>query len=762
MSLSTPQLHEYIDKESSIEHRLKLLDYFVAIASTVWAAAAIYYVAVHEYYIGSLCSVGSMTSMLTWVLISRFPNARHFLANLFLLVTIIALSACTAVSVGDFSNASMYFPIVVVLAAQLVGVRVAAVWSICMIAACGLYCLQVGESNAYQHVMQDRFVHNLGTILTALWLSFESEKFFNVRTRTLQELTESLQEKTRLLELAEETAGVGHWRWDLASDQISLSSEARTICEKTSQQVDSELPETLNDFINVWSPNLQKGLSGRFTLAKTQGLDFNEDLSFESQHGLRHVSCRGLCERDGDGNVNGVFGTLRDDTQLRSTTDRLTLKAEQLNKLASFDPLTGLTNRFQFQQQLSSIASNAVATNNQMALLVLDMDGFKEINDTLGHSTGDEVLKVVAQRLETVVRTGDVVSRLGGDEFTVIIREASDKEEVKTVAQRIVDSIATPMVVDGHELQVGVSIGASLCPRDSECPEELFTFADTAMYDAKGAKRGLAMYSMEMTEKLRARRSAENRLAGALGREEFRLVYQPQCNIETGAVFGFEALLRWHNDGDDIPPLKFIPLLEGNGKIVEVGQWVLEKACEQVAAWNKAGLDVNMAVNISPIQFREQNFADRIIDIIQKYDINPKSIELEITEGVLIQDLENTTDKLFRLKSFGTRISVDDFGTGYSSLAYLKHLPIDQLKIDRAFIKDIPTHDDGMIASSIIVLGQSLDMEVLAEGVETQSQLDFLKSQTCHAFQGNLLGKPMSPEDCEILLRKNMAKIAVV
>ena len=283
------------------------------------------------------------------------------------------------------------------------------------------------------------------------------------------------------------------------------------------------------------------------------------------------------------------------------------------------------------------------------------------------------------------------------------------------------------------------------------------------MYVAKAAKKGLAAYTTDMTQELQNRRSVENQLVGAIKRNEFHVLFQPQSDIESGKISGFETLLRWTNNGKNIPPLEFIPLLEGNGKIVEVGQWVLERSCEQVAELLKLGFPTRIAVNISPVQFREANFTNRVKETIQKYNIPPKLIELEITEGLLIKDFTDTSEKLFMLKEFGCRISVDDFGTGYSSLAYLKHLPIDLLKIDREFIKDIPSADDGTIAASVIVLGQSLDMEVLAEGVETQAQLDFLKAHTCHAYQGNLLGKPMSSQDCvDVIKRESIQRSSLV
>jgi len=310
------------------------------------------------------------------------------------------------------------------------------------------------------------------------------------------------------------------------------------------------------------------------------------------------------------------------------------------------------------------------------------------------------------------------------------------------------------MQIEGQEVYVSVSIGLSLAPADTIDADELFCFADTAMYVAKTNQQGLAIYTTEMSESLRSRRTLENRLSGAITRDEFSVVYQPQCDIATGEITAFEALLRWNNDGRIIPPLEFIPLLEGNGQIVEVGQWVFEQACSQAAQWIAQGLPKRVAINISPIQFRDADFIRQVTDTIGQHNLPPQLIELEITEGLLVEDIENTSEKLFELTKLGCRISVDDFGTGYSSLAYLEQLPIDALKIDREFIKDIPAADDGTVAASVIVLGQSLNMEVLAEGVETPDQVAFLKANDCHAYQGNILSAPISGHQCTELMQK--------
>ena len=739
------KLTDYIDRDTSLKYRLQLLEYFALTAGTTWGLiAAVYLFGFHAYPLGVLAAAGSATSFATFALAQRLESHRTLVANLFLFVTVLVLCGCTMVTEFPFSQAAMYYPLIVILAAQLVGIRVASVWTIALLGISGIdFVHHLNIENPLRE-SADRLMHSVGIIITAFWLSFESEKFFNVRTRQLEDTKDSLEEKTRLLELAEETAGVGHWHWDPKTDQVSLSSEAFIICG-IEQQGDTI---SLADFINVWEDKEADELKKYFSADKHSPDGFEQELTLRTDKITKYVNCRGLSQCENGSSELGIFGTLRDDTPLRSATDRLTLKAQQLNQLASFDPLTGLANRHRFQRELEECVQQAVKDNEQMALLVMDMNGFKAINDSLGHPAGDEVLKLTAQRIKRAICDGDLVSRLGGDEFTVIVRQATSVDAIKAITDRIIRAISAPIEIEGQELFVGASIGASFAPAGSSDADELLSFADTAMYVAKTAKQDLAVYTNDMSENLRIRRTLENKLAGAIKRNEFDVVYQPQSDIQTGEMAGFEALLRWTNEGETITPLEFIPLLEGNGKIVEVGQWVLDRACEQAAEWIALGQPTRIAINISPIQFRDANFIQSVKETLQKHDVPPNLIELEITEGLLIQDFNDTSEKLFVLKSLGCRIAVDDFGTGYSSLAYLKHLPIDLLKIDREFIKDIPSADDGTIAACVIVLGQSLGMEVLAEGVETQAQLDFLKANDCHAYQGNLLSEPMPAESC--------------
>ena len=750
------QIIDFTDGDSAVKQRMQLLEYHAFVSATVWAiVAANYFFAFKAYNLAIATTIGCISSIAVIKLVKKFPQQRSFLANLFVFITLLILCACTVVTEFPFSQAALYYPVVILLAAQLVGVRVAFVWTLALLVISGLDFLNhLNLGNPFRETA-DRMMNSIGTVITAFWLSFESEKFFKVRSRRLEKITESLKEKTRLLELAEETAGVGHWRWDPTSDQVTLSSEASTICGLTQHTGTISLAE----FVQVWSDENASQLKQHFAHASRTSEGFTQELTLESGETIKYVNCRGLLQQSKERDTPpSIFGTLRDDTQLRSATDRLTVKAEQLNRLASFDQLTGLANRHSFQQELAKRVQDGVTELAPIALLVLDMNGFKTINDSMGHAAGDEVLKTTAKRISRIVGAADLVSRLGGDEFTVILQNTNCVSDVEAIANRMIKSIAAPMQIEGQEVYVGVSIGSSLAPADSTNADELFCFADTAMYVAKTNQQGLAIYTTEMSENLRNRRSLENRLAGAIKRNEFSVVYHPQADIDTGQVTAFEALIRWNNNGKIIPPLEFIPLLEGNGQIVEVGQWVFNQACAQSAKWLALGLPARIAINISPIQFRDADFTRNVKNTIRKHNLPPKLVELEITEGLLIEDIKNTSEKLFELKDLGCRISIDDFGTGYSSLAYLKHLPIDVLKIDREFIKDIPSADDGTIAASVIVLGQSLNMEVLAEGVETPAQLEFLKANNCHAYQGNLISKPIAGNACVELMEKLTVK----
>ena len=432
---------------------------------------------------------------------------------------------------------------------------------------------------------------------------------------------------------------------------------------------------------------------------------------------------------------------------LIGVSQRLREKSEYLQELATTDALTGLMNRFCFQQKLKEKVEYASTHSNGMALFLIDMDGFKEINDTMGHPVGDAALVEIADRLNQRFSGVSDVARLGGDEFCLIHPNINTREEAVEVARQTCDLLTQRYHLEEADFPLGVSIGFALSPTDSVSDRDLLAYADTAMFHAKENRLGYACYEPEMTERLVEYRSIQEKLSLALEREEFHLLYQPQVNIQTGKVIGVEALLRWRHDGETIPPFRFIHLLEKNGEIVPVSKWIIRESCRQLAIWTSEGYDVEISINVSAVQFNDPDFYRSITDPIQEFGVDAKMLDFEITEGLLIDDVQLAVAKLNQIKETGASISIDDFGTGYSSLAYLRQFPLDRLKIDRAFIKDIPESDDGVIASSIIVLAKSLGLKVLAEGVETDEHLQFLVEHDCDEYQGYYRSRPVGPEE---------------
>ena len=427
-------------------------------------------------------------------------------------------------------------------------------------------------------------------------------------------------------------------------------------------------------------------------------------------------------------------------------------KGEVLHNQATTDSLTSLTNRFQFQNVLADEIQSVA--DEKLLLFLIDMDGFKEVNDSMGHASGDAILVEIGKRLKDRFADRAIVSRLGGDEFCLLFVGKNYVENAHSIGTEIHELLTARFVSKELNVSLGASIGYALCPDDADNQEELLSFADTAMYQAKRNRSRLARYQPEMTEELRRTRALNDRLDEALERNEFHLVFQPQVDIAANKIIGAEALLRWRHNGEVIPPDRFIPLLELSGLIVNVGDWVTREACRQLSEWKQCGLDIRLAVNISAIQFQEPCFVENLTTHLQEYQIDPSRLELEITEGVLVENIDVVTRKLRRVSELGVKISVDDFGTGYSSLSYLKQFPIDKLKIDRAFVKDMPHADDGVIASSIIALSDALGITVIAEGVETQAQLDLLSEFGCEQYQGYFFSRPISAEEFAQLLEK--------
>jgi diguanylate cyclase (GGDEF)-like protein/PAS domain S-box-containing protein len=431
---------------------------------------------------------------------------------------------------------------------------------------------------------------------------------------------------------------------------------------------------------------------------------------------------------------------------------------ERLNYLAYHDSLTGLPNRVRLLERLVQAVAEADRHERLVAVLFLDIDRFKNINDTLGHEAGDQLLGEVASRLTASVRPGDTVARPGGDEFTVVLANVGHIDDVARVAQKIFERFREPFPIAGRDLYITPSIGIALYPFDDRAPEVLLRDADAAMYHAKESGRNtVRYYTAALNERMQRQLALETSLRQALAHGEFLLHYQPQVDLQHGGVIGVEALIRWQQDERMVSPLEFIPLAEDTGLIVPIGEWVLRETCRQLKAWQAQGLAaVRVSVNLSARQFREAGLAETIGRVLSECEVAADALALEITESAIMHDPESTCTILEKLHAMGIHLSVDDFGTGYSSLGYLKRFPIDSLKIDKSFVRDITTDpDDAAIAQAVIQLAHNLGIKVVAEGVETEAQLAFLKRRGCDAIQGYLFSKPLPAAALTCLLHEN-------
>ena len=445
------------------------------------------------------------------------------------------------------------------------------------------------------------------------------------------------------------------------------------------------------------------------------------------------------------------IGSVRDITERKQAQERL-------NHLAYHDVLTELPNRLLFNDRFRQTAINASRHNRAVAVMFLDLDRFKTINDTLGHEVGDLLLKVVANRLIGCVRDGDTVARLGGDEYAILLADMAQAQDAALVAQKILDGFAKPFQVGSHELYTTASIGITLYPTDDAHIENLLKNADAAMYRAKDRGRNnYQFYTADMNAKAVERLALETHLRHALERNELLLHYQPQVDLKTGRIIGTEALVRWQRpEAGLVSPLDFIPLAEETGLIVPIGEWVLRTACAQGKTWQSAGVTgVPVSVNVSARQFRHKEFTETVRAVLRDTELRPDLLEIEVTESLIMEHAETTIERLDELHAMGIRLSIDDFGTGYSSLSYLTRFPIHTLKIDRTFINNVTTDPaHSAIASAIILLAHNLNLRVVAEGVETEAQAAFLRSHRCDAMQGYLFSRPVPERDMTSMLAR--------
>lgn len=435
---------------------------------------------------------------------------------------------------------------------------------------------------------------------------------------------------------------------------------------------------------------------------------------------------------------------------------------ERIKFMAYYDALTLLPNRIMMQDRLNQALAEAKRNNKKVALLFLDLDRFKNINDSLGHRVGDALLQAVATRLKGCLRSEDTISRIGGDEFVVILLDINAAEGAANVARKIIGAMSATFNIEKHELNISPSIGISIYPDDGKEGETLIKNADAAMYHTKeNGRNNYQFFTQDMNIRSFERLSIENSLRRALEKKEFVLHYQPQINSSTRQITGTEALIRWqHPEMRMVPPAKFISIAEDSGLILQIGEWALLEACRQNREWQKAGLPaIPMAVNISAVQFRQKNFHETVAQALQESGLRPCYLELEITEWVIMKDIEEVVVILHRLKENGLSLTIDDFGTGYSSLSYLKRLPISKLKIDRSFVMDIASDpDDKAIVLAIISMAHSLRLKVIAEGVETEEQLAFLLMHKCNEIQGYYFSKPIPADEYVHLLKQGVKK----
>ena len=476
--------------------------------------------------------------------------------------------------------------------------------------------------------------------------------------------------------------------------------------------------------------------------------------NFESQVYRRDGSVIWISEnaravRDAQGRVEFYEGTVIDITERKQ-------HESALEHQASHDSLTGLPNRSLLRDRIDQAIVKARRNNHQVAVVFVDLDHFKLINDSRGHHVGDRLLLEVANRLAGCVREQDSVARQGGDEFVIVLTEQDDEHEILALVSRLLEVISQPWADGGQEYGLSCSVGVSCYPRDGSNPDELLRCADTAMYKAKSSGRSTYhFYTPELNQAISERLELENNLRHALERDELRVFYQPRIEVASGRIVGAEALLRWDCPGKGlIPPDSFISIAEETGMIVPIGQWVLQEACRQNSVWRQAGLPpLSISVNISPIQFRHTGLANSVSSALELSGLPASSLELELTETFVMHDAERINLCMQNLKILGVDIAVDDFGTGYSSLSYLKRFPVDRLKVDKSFVRDIGTDpEDAAIVRAIITLGHALGLKVVAEGVETPEQMEYLRQHGCDELQGYFFSRPVTADELGALL----------
>jgi diguanylate cyclase (GGDEF)-like protein/PAS domain S-box-containing protein len=564
---------------------------------------------------------------------------------------------------------------------------------------------------------------------------------------------QALRESEAHLRLAMEAAQMGMWYWEADTDRFTYSEGLNTLFGRAA---DAALAD-YRDLQRILHPDDRELFAATLRHAIRKGSDFQIDYRVVWADGAVHwVANRGQVHRSADGRAQRVIGVAMDITERK-------LAEQRIVHMAHHDALTGLPNRVLLRDRIQQAIAQAHRSGTQLAVLFIDLDRFKNINDSLGHQLGDRLLQSVASRILVCVREGDTVARVGGDEFVIVIPGLESAADASTVCAKILEVLANAFHLHGTDLHVAASIGIALYPNDGADAETLMRNADTAMYHAKDSGRAnFQFFTPHMNVAAQQRLQLENSLRRALENDEFEVHYQPVFDLRDRSITGFEALLRWFPPGGaPIPPGEFIATAEDSGLIVPIGELVMREALRQARGWQVPGRSLTIAVNVSANQLSRANFVERLRQTIEETGIDPTLVELEVTEGVIVEGAGEAREAIDLIASLGVGIAIDDFGTGYSGLAYLKRLPIDTVKIDQSFVRDLTVDpDDAAIVTAIVAMARSLGVDVIAEGVETDEQVAALLRLGCHRAQGYLLARPMSATDvARLLARPRLAPV---
>jgi diguanylate cyclase (GGDEF)-like protein len=563
------------------------------------------------------------------------------------------------------------------------------------------------------------------------------EQLVAERTELLRQAEESLREQKRHLELATSIANLGHWRMDLGDHSFSWSTNTQRIFGFGEE---NEFV-ALDDVLDRHAPRDRIAVLNAIRTAVAQNRCVEYKAGIVQPDGqLRHIHTRVMCQRDPNQQPSALFGVTQD------VTDQVNA-INAAKHAARHDPLTGMPNRAKFHDRLSDALRNINAYGGGAALILLDLDNFKEINDTLGHPIGDELLKLVSNRLARCVRATDTVARLGGDEFAIIQLNSSCPRDVGPLTKRVFDVLDEPFQIGNHQISVDLSMGITFAPTDGDAADQLLRNADLALYQSKSDGRGVLRYfEKSMDDRLRLRTQLEHDLRHALERNEFRLNFQPLFETQTQEICSVEVLLRWHHPTRGlVSPGVFVPIAEDSGLIIPIGKWIIEEACRVASQWPDP---IRVAVNVSATQFRKDTLVLAVAEALASSQLDPSRLELEITETVMLRDCSETLETLHTLRDLGVRIVMDDFGVGFSSLSYLRSFPFDGLKLDRSFVMDSTENDDAKaICRAVASLGKSLRIQTTAEGVETKEQLDYVTAEGYTLVQGFYFAKPQTAQE---------------